>query len=105
MTVTGADKICLVMRSKVPCRLADRGATSQDFDWSKGFETMRNPTGWLVYPVAALAALLSLSPCPAAAGELQVFGVAPVRTTATALSAAYAQSSGHTVTPTIVASD
>lgn len=67
---------------------------------------MQSLTIRLAYPAAALAVLLSLSPCATAvAGELQIFGVAPVRGTTTALSAAYAQSSGHKVTPTIVASD
>jgi len=41
----------------------------------------------------------------ARAEELQVFGVAPVRTTVNALTSAYAQQSGNKVTPTIVASD
>jgi molybdate transport system substrate-binding protein len=41
----------------------------------------------------------------ARAEELQVFGVAPVRTTVNALTSAYAQQSGTKVTPTVVASD
>jgi len=39
----------------------------------------------------------------ARAEELQVFGVAPVRTTVNALTSAYAHQSGNKVTPTIVA--
>ena len=65
---------------------------------------MRNPVNWLAYPLAAVAVMAGLL-ASAAAAELQVFGVAPVRTTVTALSSAYAQSSGQKVTPTIVASD
>jgi molybdate transport system substrate-binding protein len=52
-----------------------------------------------------IAALLVLTLASARAAELKVFGVAPVRTTVTALSAAYKQTSGGEVTPTIVASD
>src|SRR3954471_5676609 len=59
---------------------------------------------WRGYP-AAIAGFLGLMLLSASAAELQVFGVAPVRTTATALSAAYQQSSGKEVKPTIVASD
>jgi molybdate transport system substrate-binding protein len=59
---------------------------------------------WLAYPCTIVVCLgLTLLSAPAA--ELQVFGVAPVRTTVTALSAAYQQSSGNDVKPTIVASD
>jgi molybdate transport system substrate-binding protein len=56
------------------------------------------------YPLM-IAALLGVTLASAQAAELKVFGVAPVRTTVTALSAAYKQSSGGEVTPTIVASD
>jgi molybdate transport system substrate-binding protein len=59
---------------------------------------------WRAYP-GAIAACLGLMLLPAPAAELQVFGVAPVRTTVTALSSAYQQSSGKEVKPTIVASD
>jgi molybdate transport system substrate-binding protein len=59
---------------------------------------------WRAYP-CAIAACFGLMLLPAPAAELQVFGVAPVRTTVTALSAAYQQSSGKDVKPTIVASD
>jgi molybdate transport system substrate-binding protein len=60
--------------------------------------------GRRAYP-CAIAAWLGLTLLSAPAAELQVFGVAPVRTTVTALSAAYQQSSGNDVKPTIVASD
>jgi molybdate transport system substrate-binding protein len=52
-----------------------------------------------------IAALLGLTLAAAPAAELTVFGVAPVRTTVTALSAADKQTSGGEVTATIVASD
>src|SRR3954462_3731473 len=63
-----------------------------------------SPSPWLAYP-CAIAAWLALTLAATPAAELQVFGVAPVRTTVTALSAAYQQSSGNDVKPTIVASD
>jgi molybdate transport system substrate-binding protein len=59
---------------------------------------------WLAFGVA-LAASLGLALGAAAAAELQVFGVAPVRSTVTALSTAYQQTSGTEVKPTVVASD
>jgi molybdate transport system substrate-binding protein len=52
-----------------------------------------------------IAAILGLTLTSASAAELKVFGVAPVRTTVTALSSAYKQSSGADVTATLVASD
>ena len=54
---------------------------------------------------AAALGFLNLLMLPLHAAELQVFGVAPVRSTITALSKAYAQSSSQPVNPTIVASD
>jgi molybdate transport system substrate-binding protein len=55
--------------------------------------------------LAALWAFAQFAAPEARAEELQVFGVAPVRTTVNALTAAYAQQSGNKVTPAIVASD
>jgi molybdate transport system substrate-binding protein len=52
-----------------------------------------------------LCAFARVTTPDARAEELQVFGVAPVRTTVNALTSAYAQQSGNKVTPTIVASD
>jgi molybdate transport system substrate-binding protein len=53
----------------------------------------------------AFCIFVHVTPPEARAEELQVFGVAPVRTTVNALTSAYAQQSGNKVTPTIVASD
>ena len=61
-------------------------------------------SGCLAYPWA-IAGLLALTLVSAPAAELQVFGVAPVRSTVTALSTAYQQTSGTEVKPTVVASD
>jgi molybdate transport system substrate-binding protein len=58
-----------------------------------------------IFRYVAIAALLGVVFTPAQAAELQVFGVAPVRTTVTALSAAYQQTSGKEVKATVVASD
>src|SRR5215218_1868857 len=71
-----------------------------------GMKTMlsHRHSGCLAYPWA-IAALLALTLVPAPAAELQVFGVAPVRSTVTALSTAYQQTSGTEVKPTVVASD
>ena len=62
-----------------------------------------HPKGFACF--CTIAAWLGLTLISAPAAELQVFGVAPVRTTVTALSAAYQQTSGTEVKPTIVASD